>query len=318
LPLYLVYLFVSSFSLIFSDRSIPFVLDAIHDYKSNFLYLMSGIFNLQNVINFSLSRQYNSSYYYGHLWTLSVEIQFYLLSPLLFFKLKPLTIKNGIVVLIILIPLLRLAFVQLGSLLITDRFFLGSVLYENTVFQIDAFCCGIWLAMTNLNTIPNTRKLLAILCTLLVVTLILHSILSDRLKTIDNVNALGFDAPIYHVLRDTDNIILNNRYLYTIPLLNFMFTFIILQTLKGGFIYRIFKNRILVRIGRISYSIYIIHLCLTVWFQYIDQLLSERFQASTKLLTSISLSVGYIFVLYGAALVSYKYIERKFHVSLIR
>jgi peptidoglycan/LPS O-acetylase OafA/YrhL len=100
-------------------------------------YLFTYTYNVRHILP-----NYDGSPLLIHLWSLSVEEQFYLIWPALVFVFAARRFKPLLLGIVVVVPLLRL----LTSLYLTHLgstpVYLGTVLYTITPFQIDAFATG--------------------------------------------------------------------------------------------------------------------------------------------------------------------------------
>lgn len=82
----------------------------------------------------------------SHLWTLSVEEQFYLAYPLLFLLLGPATYGRALVALVAAGPLIRLAWAAIAAHWVPDKAAHSFHVYAATFAHFDAFLIGALLA----------------------------------------------------------------------------------------------------------------------------------------------------------------------------
>ncbi len=130
-PVYAFYILVCTTILVAGGQSL-----ALRDLP----FLASFTFNWQMI--FSLWPNPNSPSFFGHLWTLSVEEQFYILFPLLFIGLSRPKFVRAILVLAALGPVVRLAYSILLSVHSSDAEWKAFAIYASSFAHFDAFLLG--------------------------------------------------------------------------------------------------------------------------------------------------------------------------------
>jgi peptidoglycan/LPS O-acetylase OafA/YrhL len=204
---------------------------------------------------------------FPHLWSLSVEEQFYLLWPLLIFALAPRGARWMVVAILILIPLLRLLVFAVTDAGPMSGIVLGRLFYLATEFQLDGFAAGAAIAvfkLTDVKVVP-AKLTLAIACALLLglVNLLIaqragHFYHDDPRGTV--FGGISFGYPLlmpYH-----------GQFLWGYSVMNFLSMALIICASQANALASFFENRFLCYLGKMSYGIYVFHLPLQRLFQY--------------------------------------------------
>ncbi len=237
-PLYYLFLFIS--------------LCFFFDFSSNFWDKVKFLISLPTfTFNYlTFFSDYNSFTGIGHLWSLCVEWQFYIIWPLLITRFK--SRKNQILFLIILIcPLLRFSLFEL--LPSSSQPIKLSIININLISQLDSFACGALVAnIVSLNLFDKIK-----------IKILLGSLFS--LFVIYNiVNFYPFNLSGLQYMQITSfgfEWLLKNNYgfVWGYSVLNISFGIIILGILKFPELFKPLNCRILIYLGKYSYSIYLFH-----------------------------------------------------------
>jgi peptidoglycan/LPS O-acetylase OafA/YrhL len=219
-------------------------------------FLLTFTYNWQMIFQFwPLDRGWSS---FGHLWTLSIEEQFYLIYPILFlFFLR----KHYLVMLIILVvlgPFIRL-FYSIGlSVVSNDEGWKAFAIYASSFAQFDAFLIGCLIANFEGETrkrpwIAHALLVIASLSALTYALVYMGINLASGAKGIDLVRNI-FSGILYGHLRE-------------------VFVYSVIDLLAAAvLVYSILQMRVtrplgwgpLALIGRISYGGYLYH-ALVLW-----------------------------------------------------
>ncbi len=259
------------FLTIFITLAMSFIFLFPEEHNYFFKTIISSIFFFSNFFFFKTTDYFNdlsSQSPLLHTWSLSVEEQFYILYPiLLILFLKKLKVQElkFLFIIIFLISLISASYFSIdhkdGSFFLTPfrtfEIILGCLLY---FYKID------------INIKNKNRNFIANLACFMSLFLILFSF------TFFSKNSF---LP---------------SYLSLIPVLS---TCILITNLKycSPFIYNIFTNKILVLGGKISYSMYLIHLPLIIFFVY-DKTFMNIF--------------NFFLILFFFSFLSWKFIESPF------
>ena len=193
---------------------------------------------------FHASSFFVRSHFFAHLWSLSVEEQFYLIWPLLIFLTPREKFKQLCLTAIGLGFIFRLAITliyrtQLFPFLLTDPQQAVNVLPFS---HLDAFAFGAYISRFEL---PRPRlQLLA-----LTVTVPAVGLLTDFLSKGTVTLALGYDLPMTGFYKEV----------WGYTLLNYLFAVLIYCVARTNFLTGILESAPLRYLGKISYGLYVYH-----------------------------------------------------------
>ena len=195
--------------------------------------------------NFGRLRESDIGPAFVHLWSLAVEEQFYLLWPLLVYFLPLSTFKRLVATLLIVCPIIRLGlfFAFQGH----DADWVGRNIYGLPISQFDAFAAGAAIILWRLDRLPSARGWL-------VASILLLGFCGFSVLTHDHYfyrsamkSSLGYS-------------------MYLLPCWGFVWGYSLLNLVAALGIacalqskLKFLENTALVRIGVISYGIYVYH-----------------------------------------------------------
>lgn len=278
------------FPLYFTYLAAVMAIFAVCGYPSEFArqwrYLFTYTFNFLRA-----SPNYANSMLLGHFWSLSVEEQFYFFWPMLIF-LTPRRWLPVIVGLIVAVsPLTRsLTAEYLGRDAPEHSQFIGQAVYSLTWAQLDAFAIGALIAISGWRLRGNLIPLLVSAGALLTAGL-LNIWLSKGRFTIDT----SFGYPI--------NMIRNGQHIWGYSLINLSAAALVLACLRENPVARAFQSRWLAYTGRISYGLYVYHMAVQVFVNWI-------FPAHPRSLAGITAFAMDLCLLFALAYVSYVWFEQ--------
>jgi peptidoglycan/LPS O-acetylase OafA/YrhL len=290
--------FLRIFPLYYFYLLVMFIVTTIlisYEYRTNYMQLFKDQlpYALAYVYNFfNASSAYNGeSWLIGHLWSLSVEEQFYIIWPLLIFLTPKKHLKKLFIVAIIAGPMFRMAISFLYKYYDVPFMYpdYSVVTYVLPFSHLDAFGFGAFITRFE---IPKARLQFYILLLLLPVIGFATTYWSTG--EWGTSTALGFGYPLGKDLKQVWG------YVY----LNYTCALLIYLVVREKFLLRIFNNKFLSYLGKISYGLYVYHFGI-IWFvrRIRDFSIPEQIAKPLTLVISAVL-------LYFVASLSYKYFEK--------
>jgi peptidoglycan/LPS O-acetylase OafA/YrhL len=237
---------------------------------------------------------------FNHLWSLSIEEQFYLLFPLIILLSPKRGIKIVLVAIVLLSPLLRFVVGEHYKGLGHSPLMISDAVNFNTLCQLDAFCLGGLIPVLSLDRcLKKPWTIFAIMA-----LLSLGAGIANYKATLHQAGFV-FDWGYYHYG------ITNYEYIWQYTCLNFLFASLLLALVsihsQGRFpaITRFLENKWMVRVGKVSYGMYIFH-----WLVYIYGFY-DLFKPTSRLGIALLL-IPYAIVVYGLSELSFRLFESRF------
>ena len=245
-PLYFFYLLLILITFTVTNEPADYLIDL--PYLATFTY------------NFSiLMPEWRLSRMYVHLWSLSVEEQFYVIWPFVIFCLSEISIKKLVVLIILITPLIRMIIaINLSS--IVDDDLRGNMIYWFTPSHFDAFAIGGAINFLK-KSLLGINKFYWLLITL-TITISFGILNSISLVHLDNFDYSSLGYPIHGIL--------NGQHIWSYTILNLLFASTVWYLISSPKTILHFKP--LRIIGKISYGMYVFHFVIIIIF---DRVLSE-------------------------------------------
>lgn len=237
---------------------------------------------------------------FTHLWSLSIEEQFYLIFPFFIFLCSPLLIRRVMLVVIAAAPLARWGLGMYYTRHAPDLHVAGDAVYWNTLSHLDAFCMGGLIPVMALDRrLRAPGRYLGLALFLVIAAGIVNYLL------IDTPHSYLFD------LGYNQAEMRNGQHVWSYTLLNFLFAsfilFLISERVQGRYrpVKRLLEMGWMVEIGRVSYGMYVYHWAIMT---YVVERYLPKEHGILRLLTFLPFAV----LVYLFAKVSYVLYESYF------
>jgi peptidoglycan/LPS O-acetylase OafA/YrhL len=239
---------------------------------------------------------------FTHLWSLSIEEQFYLLFPFVILLCRPGIIRWFMLTIIVLAPLVRFFLAQYYQSRGLDSALLADTLYWNTLSHIDAFFIGGIIPVLSLD--KRIRRPILILRFCLAIALLagVWNFISSYAST-----GNGFFTDLGYNHGQTGHY----EYVWQYTVLNLAFASFILVLVSSHArtsftrLRRFLESKWLMAIGQVSYGMYIFHWLILVYI--VSNLLHP-----VTMLQKILIFIPYTAAVYFFALLSYRIYELPF------
>ncbi|HRK90021.1 MAG TPA: acyltransferase [Anaerolineales bacterium] len=208
-----------------------------------FLYVYDFFFTLKD---------YQASPFFDHLWSLSVEEQFYLIWPLLIYLTPEKLLRKMFLAGIVVGPLFRVAFffAYQAGLSAYFREPVSAALYPFPFTHVDAFALGAYISRF---PIPHAKKQLIWLGILLPVI----GFASEYLYVgeLGRLSSLGYPVALPNAY----------QFLWAYTIINYWFALLIYCVVNEKLFVPFLEIPLLQYLGKISYGLYVYHLPM-IWF----------------------------------------------------
>ena len=317
-PIYYLFFAITALIILLIWRFIPqlshngVVLSGVNTIKHDTPFYLTYTSNIRNNLAYFFHWVSYQNQFFGHLWSLAVEEQFYLIFPFIVYFLDVRSLKKLVVAIIIICPLIRLWTAIIGVHLVTDRYWLGSTLYSNTFCQADALATGALLALFPIKIKFRYRNFFVVSLLFVVVGLTCFYFLRKAGYFLVEGKSLGFNFPGFWFDQKTPWFLINIRAFYQYSLVNlFAFVLIAPATIKKPLFPALFNAKPISYLGKISYGVYLFHNPMIAFFVIAGTFFGGWYKLTANPLVNLAIFIFYLIIVISLAHVSYKYFERK-------
>lgn len=304
-PLYYLYIFlVGGLLLLAGTTEMGAANKDVIYFKDNWFFLLTYTYNFSEIINYFRGVDYIPAPLFSHLWSLSLEEQFYFIIPLLIAILPMKYLRRGVLTLIILAPLIRFGAYQVLESINPDEKWLGLIAFRNTIFQMDSLAYGVAIALFDISKIKQAARLfLGIAFIWLTYTLVSGYFIAQS----------GSYPNMWAAIKEYTFMTHHYNYALLFTIANVMCAAFVISLVNQTYITRLFSSKPVIYLGKISYGMYVWHyfvmiLSAGILHAFVGNL--DRFFGNFFI--EVGVFVFYISLLILISHISFKYYEMYF------
>ena len=249
-PVYFFYLFFAvAAGLLTSDRLGNYFLGIYYELRHFGWMLITFTYNFKDLYCIYSGYIYNKSTVFSHLWSLSLEEQFYFIVPFMVYFMSEKALKGLTVAMILVFPLIRIVGFQWLTSLTDDVMQQSFIFYRNTFFQYDAFFYGTFLALFPVSL--SNKQAYGIFYFLLAIFVLAIPVNGWIIHQHSGQN-------IFYIITHYDFMTRNGQYIYIDTLFNLLCTVFFYLCFTNEDSFPIFKKKFFVEVGgKMTYSTYV-------------------------------------------------------------
>jgi peptidoglycan/LPS O-acetylase OafA/YrhL len=274
-PIYFGYLLLITLCFLFSGKPTLF--------RDNYLYLYSYTYNFTRLLP-----SWRHSPLFTHFWSLSVEEQFYLVWPIILYCIPGRVLEKFVVVAIAISPIFRVIYVETLKYWNVPDFAIADSVYWFTLCQLDAFACGAGVALFQFR-MKKSWLLFYAVCGLTLMLGLVNFVTLYLEKRAIPISSLGYPHP--------GTMLAHAQYIWGYTLLNLCAAACIICVVHNDPKFGLLRREFLVRVGKISYGMYIFHFPIKALF---DAVISYE---------PMTLKGLFVFLIYFAAVISVAWVS---------
>jgi len=251
LPLYFLYIFLV-WLVVFAFRNTEVMQHSsmIEEFRRFWVNMLTFTYNFREIIIIVSGEEARVAPVMSHLWSISLEEQFYLVLPFVVYFLNREQLKKLMFAVIFLAPLLRFAAFEWLHGFTDNKGDIAQAIFHNSLLQADAFAFGILMSLSSFPRIkrPGLWGICLLIATLLIIK-------------IDGwyISKAHFGSNPFLFLFKPELLGYNHQYIYAFTLIDASMFLLVLGVVQGKNRVKLLSHPWSVYMGKISYGIYVYH-----------------------------------------------------------
>lgn len=219
-------------------------------FKENWFFLLTYTYNFTEVINYFRGIDFVPAPLFSHLWSLSLEEQFYFIFPIAIVVLPLKYLKRFVLAFIVAAPFVRAISYHILEGFNPDTHWLGLISVRNTFFQLDTLAYGMAVALF------DTSKLKKSLVWFwgIFIFWVGYTFVSAYY-----IVQSGAEKTILLAIKEYMFMTYHYNYIFYFTLTNIMCAMFVVTVVNNTAMTKLFTFKPAVFLGKISYGIYVWH-----------------------------------------------------------
>jgi len=309
-PLYFAYVGLMAFlAIVFPDSAYVKSFDISGDIRENWQYLVTYTYNLKEYFSVVFDHPYRSSLQIVHLWSLSMEEQFYLVIPFLVYYLSLKNLRRVAIFILCINPLIRIAAAYWMKQKGLDDTMSSFIMERHSVLQLDVIMYGVALALFDFSWIKKPQRwVVAGLVVYVLYTYVNGYFLAS---SHDWYGAKSMWQGVKHIINQHDYIMYNGFYGYMFSFMNITLALLVYCLISGmPFFTKLLSHPTVIQAGKYSYGMYVWQMIVISIAIVLQKFLPKFLQKS--IFFEIFAIVLVTILSYWIAKISYEYFEKYF------